>query len=78
MVKAECRKRFNELLRESNKGMRKSFERLFDCGGIEPKNYNNDYELPKIIFCASLKNAVFQYTPLSNDNKKVVKNLEHF
>jgi hypothetical protein len=47
-------------------------------GAIDLEAYENDYRLPKIVLCSALKEASFQYTPLSKDDKKTLKNLEYF
>ena len=53
-------------------------KRLFNCAGIDPNNFENDYLLPSIILYVSIKKLNNLYIPLSGKNKKIAKNLEKF
>jgi hypothetical protein len=51
---------------------------ILSSGAIDLEHYENDFQLPKAVLCAVLKEASWQYMPFSPEGKKLVKNLEHF
>ena len=77
MTKAQFTKKVKSMKKDLISYIEKECMRLYDCGGVEPKNYENNYLLPKIVLSVALKNAAFQHEPLS-DYRKVSKNLEKF
>ena len=52
--------------------------RLYDSGAVNPKDFENDFELPKIIMCASLQNEPDQYEPFLKTSRSIVTNLLKF
>ena len=55
-------------------------ERLLSVGAVDLDDYENDYQLPKIVLMVALKNCAGQYEPLFKNAKiaREVKNLLHF
>jgi len=53
-------------------------KRLYNCGGIDPEDFDDTYGLPKIILSVALKNESYGFCPLSPDYKAAVTNLEKF
>ena len=78
MKKCEFDIKVKEMLMDSILWLHKDCERLFECGGIDPEDFGNDYLLPKIVLSVALKNLSHQYFPLSKEAKAQAKNLEHF
>jgi hypothetical protein len=80
MTREQFAAKYQELLDD------KSFMEFFNSkaksillsGAIDLEHYENDYQLPKAVLCAVLKEASWQYMPFSPEGKKLVKNLEHF
>lgn len=69
----ECKTR--QLIRESAQHMRKNIERAFNSGAIDITAYGDDYELPKIIIGALLREESFQYKMHTDEGRKAVENL---
>ena len=78
MTKDEFEVKLEDMLTKSISSLRKDGMKLFESGGIDPEEFENDYLLPKIILSVILKNLSFQYLPLSKEAKAQAKNLEHF
>jgi hypothetical protein len=78
MEKTDFRQKVSEMIPDLIEGIRKECDRLFECGGIDTSSYDNDYRLPKTILSVAIENQIRQYMPLSDDGKKVAKNLRHF
>ena len=51
---------------------------ILNSGAIDIEDYQDDYRLPKLVLCAALKDARWQYEPFNDVDKKTVKNLERF
>jgi len=78
MTKKEFNISLEVLLARDKDYLLKECNRLFECGGIDPEEFENDYILPKIILTVALKNLSWQYRPLSPLGKAQAKNLENF
>lgn len=78
MTKKQFDKKYRELLKGVRKHLLKKGSSLYKCGGVDPKNYEDTYILPKYILCAALADCKWQYGALTEEGKKTIKNLEHF
>ena len=78
MTKNDFNNRIKEMLVDCQEYLLKDCNRLFESGGIDPEEFENDYILPKIILAVALKNLSYQYYPLHKEGKAQAKNLEHF
>jgi len=78
MNKVDFKKKVDLLLPELTECIRKECDRLYDCGGVSPSEYSNDFELPKLILSVAIYNQEHQYSPLHPAGKKVANNLKHF
>ena len=78
MTKKEFNISLEVLLARDKDYLLKECNRLFECGGIDPEEFENDYILPKIILAVALKNLSYQYYPLHKEGKAQAKNLENF
>ena len=78
MTKTQFKKKIASMKKDVNQYIDKETLRLFECGGTNKESYGDDYELPKIVLCAVLKNLSFQYRPFSKAALEEVKNLEYF
>jgi len=58
--------------------LKKKAQDILNSGAIDIEDYDNDYRLPKLVLCATLKDARWQYEPFNEPDKKTIKNLEHF
>ena len=74
-LKKAIDKKTRELIRESAQRMRQNIKRAFNCGAIDITAYGDDYELPKIILGALLREEAFQYKMHTDEGKKAVENL---
>jgi hypothetical protein len=50
----------------------------WDSGALDTTAFGNDYILPKIFIAAYSSRMKFQFSPLTKEYLKEVKNLEHF
>jgi len=66
------------MAKEHNKALIKECLRLYNSGGVDTKNADDNYSLPKTIIHVALLNEANQYKPLSQENKKDIKNLIHY
>ncbi len=64
--------------KEHNEALLKEAIRLFESGGIYPKDFENDFRLPKIIMSTALTNESEQYQPFTRQDRLVAKKLRHF
>ena len=78
MTKTQFKKRIASMKRDINRYVDRETVRLFESGAINKDSYEDDYQLPKIILAAALKNLAFQYLPLTPEGKREVLNLERF
>jgi hypothetical protein len=74
-LKKEIERKTRQLIRESAQHMRKNIVRAFNSGAIDITAYGDDYELPKIILGALLREEVFQYKMHTEEGKAAVENL---
>ena len=78
MTKTQLKKRVSSMKKDINQYIDKEAIRLFDSGGIDRDNYENDYLLPKIILTVALHNLSSQYYPHSLLDRKTAENLKLF
>lgn len=78
MIYQEFEEKFDAMLPELMQKIREKAKKLFYSGGVDTDSYEDNFLLPKIILTAVLKHQAFQYEPHTKEDKKVVKNLEHF
>ena len=78
MDKMQFKEKIDGMIPDLIEGIRKECDKLFDSGGIDPKAYQNDWLLPKIILSVAIENQIWQYKPLSPEGKKEIANLKHF
>ena len=76
MTKTQFKRKTLELIK--NLDIYKECERLFDSGGIEPDDYDDNYELPKIILTVALNNVKSSYYPTCISGREEIENLRHF
>lgn len=70
MTKNEARKKTRVLIKEAASHMRKKLEGALSCGAISFEDYESNYDLPRIILCALIKECEFQYRPRSFNKKR--------
>lgn len=63
MTKKQARKKTRTLINNSAKLMREKLEKALNCGAINLDAYEDDFELPRIIVTALLRDAVFNFSP---------------
>ncbi len=78
MTRTTFLKYFKKVMECVNKDIEKEALRLFDCGTIDTKSYEDNYLLPKIILEVALTNTVREFMTLSDTAKKEVANLSKF
>ncbi len=78
MEKALFREKVDAMIPDLIEGIRKECSRLYDCGGIEPGEWEDNYILPKTILCVAIESQIIQYKPLSKEGIKAQRNLRHF
>jgi len=78
MTKKQARQKTRKLINDAARLMREKLEKALYCGAINLENYDDDFELPKIIVHALLKDAAVRYEPLIKDNRKAAENLYKF
>lgn len=78
MTKNQCMQNINELLINITDYLRKRTEALFSSGGVDPEDYKNTFELPKLLMYAALKDCTYDFSPMSDKHRALVKNLENF
>ena len=67
-----------EMVFNLNQDLTKECIRLFNCGGVDPEDYDSDYMLPKIILTVALENLSEGFIPLTKEGKATANNLKHF
>ena len=77
MEKALFKEKVDAMIPDLVEGIRRECDRLYECGGIDPPSYENNYILPKIIFTVALETQARQYSPPDNYQKNIL-NLRHF
>lgn len=77
-MKREHKKKINELIKTFNEGLSAEVERLYNSGGIDPADYEDDYILPKIILTAALYHRKDDFRPLYEPHTSAFKNLLNF
>lgn len=70
MTKKQARQKTRRLIRDASDLMREKLEKALICGAINFDNYDDDYELPRIILMALLKEATFQFKPIRDPKKQ--------
>ena len=78
MEKALFREKVDAMMPDLINAIRKECDRLYDCGGCNPPDFEDNYLLPKITLTVALERQAWQYSPLCDAHKKIVRNLRHF
>lgn len=78
MTQKEFTAKIKVMAKEHQKALLKECERLYNSGGVDTKNAENNFILPKTIIYVALLNEASQYKPLSKESQKDVRNLIHF
>ena len=78
MTEIQFKKKIKEMTKETAKKVEEESLKLFKCGGIDTKRYENNYLLPKICLYVALQNTAWQYKPLQADHLRKAKNLLKF
>jgi len=76
MTRKEFASNLNELIEQIPNIIKGQAQHYIVSGAINLDDYENNFILPKVVLCASLSEVKFQFQPLSDDGKKLVKNLE--
>ena len=75
MTKEQLREKTEKLIRESAEHMCANIDKAINSGAIDLDAYGDDYELPKIVLGALLRNESFQYKMHTDEGRKAVENL---
>lgn len=78
MTNKQFENRLKSLLPDLQDYIIEQATQLFESGCIDTENYDNDYQLPKMMLCIVLENAVDQYLPISEQASKAMKNIRKF
>ena len=78
ITKTQFKKKIKQLIYESVEVIRDNAIELYECGGVDPEDYKNDFELPKIILHVVLQNRADDCRPLTTEGKATANNLKHF
>ena len=78
ITKTQFKKKIKQLIYESVEVIRDNAINLYECGGVDPEDFSNDFELPKIILHVVLQNRADDCTPLTKEGKATANNLKHF
>jgi hypothetical protein len=80
MTKQQFQAKFQDLIDSDDftTFINKRAKELLNSGAVDLDTFDDDYQLPKIVLCAVLKDLTWQYMPLTQESKKLVKNLERF
>lgn len=70
--------RIKELCDKFSKALQQEAQNLLKSGGIDPSQYNDNYELPKVLVHAAIQNLRHQLQPPNGRARKDAKNLENF
>ena len=73
-LKAKTKRMINIALED----VKKDIDKLFNSGGFDINDFENDYCLPKIIASIVLEKAAKEVEPLSKNLLKVKKNLSYY
>lgn len=75
MTQKQLEQKTRHLIAESAKCMRANIKKAINSGAIDLDAYDNNFELPKIVLGALLRNEVFQYKMHTDEGRKAVDNL---
>lgn len=78
MTKRQFTVKFKLLLTRQNNVMIKRADDLWRSGALEPREFGDDYALPKLVLHALNKEATQAMKPLHADHVELANNLEHF
>jgi hypothetical protein len=78
MTKREFKRKARWLATEASKAVYAEAVRLFASGAVDPAEYGDDFELPKICLTVALERAAGGYMPLTKCGKDQVQDLRHF
>lgn len=78
MDKAEFDAKIYEMIGRVPEALKLECDRLWRSGGVDTTRFENDYRLPKVILTVALETLAYKYMPMSELDKKDIKNLRHF
>ena len=78
MEKSDFQEKINEMIPKLAVLIKEKSDQLFDCGGIDTTEYENDFILPRIVMHAALFEASWQYKPTDPESIRRANNLNHF
>lgn len=78
ITKKQAKKKVRELLKDDFAAMKKCIDKALDSGAIDFTDFDDDYELPRIIISAIYKQHLYQRMPLQEKRIKEVDNLYNF
>lgn len=76
ITKEQLNQKTHELLKEAIKTAEKKVQQAINSGAHRLDDYDNDYQLPKIITHVILKDAAWQMKPLLKESQEIAKNLQ--
>ena len=79
MNKSEAKEKTLELFDKYVKNIcHDRIDKVLNSGALALEDYGNNYELPKLLLCDALREAVTSFVPLTAEGKKNLKNLDYF
>ena len=78
MTKEQFLTKIDEMSDTTAKAIREKARKILKTGAFEINEYEDDYRLPKIVMCALCEKMAFQWRPLTESDRKELKNLKHF
>lgn len=79
MTKKQFMKKYREMIRTTlAEKLIEDGEKAFRSGAFDPKDYLDDYVLPKIVLTVALETASKGYMPLYKGHRDTLANLRHF
>lgn len=78
MTKEQAALKTKELIGKMAFDMNENIEKALNSGAIDVADYGDDYELPKIILGALLREESFQWRMHTDEGRKAVENLARF
>ena len=78
MTKREFKRKARWLATEASKAVYAEAVRLFGSGAVDPAEYGDNFELPKICLTVALERASEGYAPMTQRGMDEVLNLRRF
>jgi hypothetical protein len=77
-TKEQCLEKVKEMAAQVRDHLIMRTEQLFKSGAINPPDFEDDYQLPKILLTAALEWEADQWRPFDKKMRAKVKNLSYF